>query len=136
VTSADVQHRIICLLTVVERYVQWTEPDPALRLCVGVAITRQRHRATFPRPRHPVSVAHSFVGVASPLDSHSRSDHFFTTLLADPEAYSQQAIASIVRDGFESRVRGALCFDFFLRGWVGFALIHIPLYGGRATALS
>jgi|SRR5947209_1492696 len=28
-----------------------------------------------------------------------------------------------------------LCFDFFPRGWVGFALIHIPLYG-RATAFS
>lgn len=27
-----------------------------------------------------------------------------------------------------------LCFDFFPRGWVGFALIHVPVYG-RATAL-
>lgn len=27
-----------------------------------------------------------------------------------------------------------LCFDFFPRGWVGFALIHIPIYG-RTTAL-
>lgn len=27
-----------------------------------------------------------------------------------------------------------LCFDFFPRGWVGFALIHIPVYG-RTTAL-
>lgn len=27
-----------------------------------------------------------------------------------------------------------LCFDFFPRGWVGFALIHIPFYG-RATAI-
>jgi hypothetical protein len=26
-----------------------------------------------------------------------------------------------------------LCFDFFPRGWVGFALIHIPVYG-RTTA--
>ncbi|PYS75987.1 MAG: hypothetical protein DMF66_17220 [Acidobacteria bacterium] len=27
-----------------------------------------------------------------------------------------------------------LCFDFFPRGWVGFALIHVPVYG-RTTAL-
>lgn len=27
-----------------------------------------------------------------------------------------------------------LCFDFFPRGWIGFALIHIPVYG-RTTAL-
>jgi hypothetical protein len=27
-----------------------------------------------------------------------------------------------------------LCFDFFPRGWAGFALIHIPVYG-RTTAL-
>ncbi|HEX7175709.1 MAG TPA: hypothetical protein VF240_10660 [Pyrinomonadaceae bacterium] len=27
-----------------------------------------------------------------------------------------------------------LCFDFFPRGWSGFALIHIPIYG-RTTAL-
>jgi hypothetical protein len=27
-----------------------------------------------------------------------------------------------------------LCFDFFPRGWVGFALIHVPLYG-RTSAL-
>lgn len=28
-----------------------------------------------------------------------------------------------------------LCFDFFPRGWTGFALIHIPIYG-RTTALT
>ena len=27
-----------------------------------------------------------------------------------------------------------LCFDFFPRGWTGFALIHVPVYG-RTTAL-
>src|SRR5215212_4286239 len=27
-----------------------------------------------------------------------------------------------------------LCFDFFPRGWAGFALIHVPVYG-RTTAL-
>lgn len=27
-----------------------------------------------------------------------------------------------------------LCFDFFPHGWVGFALIHVPVYG-RTTAL-
>ena len=57
-------------------------------------------------------MANSFVGVASPLDSHSRSDHFFIALLADPEVYSQQTIVSVVRDGFESRVRGASLFRF------------------------
>lgn len=27
-----------------------------------------------------------------------------------------------------------LCFDFFPRGWTGFALIHVPVYG-KTTAL-
>lgn len=29
-----------------------------------------------------------------------------------------------------------LCFDFFPRGWVGFALIHVPVYGRTAALFS
>jgi hypothetical protein len=36
--------------------------------------------------------------------------------------------------GFSLASAVHLCFDFFPRGWVGFALIHVPLYG-RTTAL-
>jgi hypothetical protein len=36
--------------------------------------------------------------------------------------------------GFSLASAVHLCFDFFPKGWVGFALIHVPLYG-RTTAL-
>jgi hypothetical protein len=36
--------------------------------------------------------------------------------------------------GWSSALAVHLCFDFFPRGWVGFALIHVPVYG-RTTAL-
>ena len=50
------------------------------------------------------------------------------------EARGQDAFARYFVIGLSLAFAVHLCFDFFPRGWTGFALIHIPWYG-RTTAL-
>jgi len=38
--------------------------------------------------------------------------------------------------GLSLAVAVHLCFDFFPRGWTGFALIHVPVYGRTTAAFS